>query len=369
MMKMSKEQMYSADKIFTGTAWLYHKVLVVVNNKVVDIVPLANIDNTTALHFPIIAPAFIDIQIYGAYDKLLAVNPEADTLHKLYTYCSKGGASHFQPTVATNSYAVFYKCIDAVSAYWKEGGKGCIGLHLEGPWIHPKKKGAHIESFIHSPTLTQAKQLLEYGKGIISMITLAPEVCSKEVIALIRSYGIIISAGHSNASYEEAIEAFDSGITTATHLYNAMSPLHHRAPGIVGAIFNHHTVMASLVPDGHHVDFSAIQIAKKQLQERLFVITDAVTETNSGGYAHHLVGDKYESNGILSGSALTMEKSLQNLIQKVGIDAAEGLRMVSLYPAQVMQQKNLSGKIEKGGPANLVFLNERFEVLEVCNAD
>jgi N-acetylglucosamine-6-phosphate deacetylase len=101
------------------------------------------------------------------------------------------------------------------------------------------KKGAHLESFIHSPSVEEAKELLEYGKGVITMITLAPEVCSKEVIELIRSYGVIISAGHSNATYEEATNAFDSGIHAATHLYNAMSPLQHRAPGMVGAIFDH----------------------------------------------------------------------------------------------------------------------------------
>jgi N-acetylglucosamine-6-phosphate deacetylase len=157
--------------------------------------------------------------------KLLSVYPETDSLHKLYDYCSKGGASHFQPTVATNSSDVFYKSIDAVKAYWKEGGKGCLGLHIEGPWIHPLKKGAHLETFIHSPSVDEAKELLEYGKGVITMITLAPEVCSKEVVELIRSYGVIISAGHSNATYEEATRAFDSGIHAATHLYNAMSPV------------------------------------------------------------------------------------------------------------------------------------------------
>lgn len=362
-MEMDKHQIYCTDKLFTGTEWLQNRAIVALDNRIIAIVPVETVTTTTAAHYPIIAPAFIDIQIYGAHDKLLAVYPDTDALHKLYAYCSEGGASHFQPTVATNSYEVFYKSIDAVRAYWKGGGKGCIGLHIEGPWIHPQKKGAHIESFIHSPTEAVAKELLEYGKGVITMITLAPEVCSKKVIELVRSYGVIISAGHSNASYEEAMAAFDSGIPAATHLYNAMSPLQHRAPGIVGAVFNHPEVMASIVPDGYHVDFAAIQIAKKIMKERLFVITDAVTETSSGAYAHHLIGDKYESKGILSGSALTMGKSLRNLIFKVGIEPAEALRMVSLYPAQVMNKTGISGKIEKGGAANLVFLNENFDVL------
>ena len=363
----NKPQLYKAEKVFTGSEWLSQHTVVVLQGKIIDVLPSENISDEQGSSHHILAPAFMDIQIYGAYGKLLAVYPEADSLHKLYAYCSEGGASHFQPTVATNSFKVFYKCIDAVRAYWDEGGKGCIGLHVEGPWINPIKKGAHIESFIHSPTLGEVKELLEYGKGVITMNTLAPEVCSEEVMTLIRSYNVIISAGHSNASYEVATAAFDAGINTATHLYNAMSPLQHRAPGMVGAIFNHPTVMASIVPDGFHIDFSAIQIAKKILKERLFVITDAVTETSEGEYPHHLSGDKYESKGILSGSALTMAKSLRNLVNHAGIDLDEALRMVSIYPAQAMQKANTMGRIEKGYDANLVFLDELLEVKGLIN--
>ncbi len=363
------QKIYSANKIFTGTGWLYDHSVITENGKIVDLVPTASLSGTVTERHSIIAPAFMDIQIYGAYGKLLSVYPEAESLDKLYQYCSEGGASHFQPTVATNSYEVFYRAVDAVKAYWKEGGKGCIGLHVEGPWINKIKRGAHLETFIHSPSPEEAKELLEYGKEVITMITLAPEVCSKEVVDLIRSYGVVISAGHSNATYEEATEAFDSGIHAATHLYNAMSPLQHRAPGMVGAIFNHPQVMASIVPDGFHVDFSAIKIAKQQMRERLFVITDAVAETTDGPYPHHLMEDRYESNGILSGSALTMGKCLQNLVHKVGIDTAEALRMVSLYPAQVMGKDETMGKVAKGFDANLVFLNDSLQVEGICVAD
>lgn len=357
-------RIYSANKLFTGSEWLEKHAVVVIDGKIADIVLSNTVSDKITSHHHILAPAFIDIQIYGAHGKLFSVYPEPDSLHKLYDYCSKGGASHFQPTAATNSHEVFYKCIDAIKAYWKEGGKGCLGLHIEGPWINPQKKGAHIESFIHSPSLEEAKELLEYGKGVITMITLAPEVCSKEVIELIRSYGVIISAGHSNATYEEATAAFDAGIHAATHVYNAMSPLQHRVPGMVGAIFDHDTIMSSIVPDGFHVDFSAIRIAKKIMKQRLFAITDAVTETNEGPYQHYLSGDKYDAHGILSGSALTMAKALRNLVNHVGIDLSEALRMVSLYPAQVMKQDNRMGKIEKRYDANLVMLDESLEIKE-----
>lgn len=360
---MNDKKIYFANRLFTGSGWLEHYAVIVERGVITDILPSTAVSpGTAAIQHAIIAPAFADIQIYGAHGRLLAVYPEPDTLERMFDYCSKGGAAYFQPTVATNSYDVFYKCIDAVRGYWKNGGIGCIGLHIEGPWINPVKRGAHIESFIHAPDINQVRALLEYGRDVITMITLAPEVCSNEVIELIRSYNIIISAGHSNATYEEAMHAFDNDIHAATHLFNAMSSLQHRAPGMVGAIFNHSTVMSSIVPDGYHVDFPVLRIAKAVLQERLFVITDAVTATTEGPYPHQLAGDKYESNHILSGSALTMAKCVQNLVHHIDIPLAEALRMASLYPAQVIGKAHRMGKIEKGYDANLVCMNDVLEV-------
>jgi N-acetylglucosamine-6-phosphate deacetylase len=353
---------FLAKQLFTGYSCLIDHAVVIEHGKIVEIIPFNQTISNAGPTYEIIAPAFLDIQIYGAHEKLLAVYPSADSIFRLYDYCSKGGASHFVVTVATNSNAVFYACIDAVREYWQQAGKGCLGLHIEGPWINASKKGAHLEAFIHSPSLNEVKELLAYGKDVIKIITLAPEVCSQEIIQYIQSAGIIVSAGHSNATFDEASVAFDNGIGTATHLFNAMSPLQHRAPGFVGAVFNHSSVMCSIVPDGYHVDFEAIKIAKKQMGDRLFVITDAVAETTVGPYPHHLVGDRYESNGILSGSALTMISSVKNLVDKAGINLEEALRMVSTYPAKAIQINNLLGTIAIGQPANLVCLSETLEI-------
>lgn len=356
-------QIFSADKIFTGHEWLINHNIVVENNRIKEIVP----STSTAQHFSnaFIAPAFIDLQIYGAGEKLFAVYPETDALKRLVDYCRSGGAAYCMPTVATHPYQTFYQCIDAVTDYWNSGGTGVLGLHIEGPWISAAKKGAHIEDCIHSPTTKHVKDILEYGKGVIKIITLAPEVCSQEIIDLILSYNIIISAGHSNATYKEATNAFNKGITTATHLYNAMSPLQHRSPGMVGAVLDHPNVMSSIIPDGHHVDFAAVRIAKQIMKERLFVITDAVTETTKGYYPHHFAGDKYESNGILSGSALTMSKAVKNLVIHCGIELSEALRMCSLYPARVLKMENEMGIIKPGAVASMVVMNEAFDVVEM----
>ncbi|QEC67712.1 N-acetylglucosamine-6-phosphate deacetylase [Panacibacter ginsenosidivorans] len=362
---------YKASLIFTGQEMLQEHAMLVKDGVIETIMPKAEIntqEEIVELGNVILLPAFIDIQLYGAFGRLLSEYPDIETISGIVKYCAEGGAAYCLPTVATNTYDTIFHCIDALKSYWQQGGKSVIGLHVEGPWINPAKRGAHREEWIFSPTIAQAKELLDYGNGIIKIITLAPECVSQEVIDLIRSYNIIISAGHSNATYEQATGAFEKGLNLTTHLFNAMSPLQHRAPGLVGAVFNHPKVLCSIVPDGHHVDFSAIQIAKKIMGNRLFVITDAVTETSQGYYKHQLDGDKYTSNGILSGSALTMYKAFQNLTQHCGIDTEEAIRMCSLYPAMALGMQNKIGVLKQGAKADIIVVDKNFQFLKLINS-
>ncbi len=357
-----------ASRIFTGENWLENYAVITENGVILELLPVADLPADLVVEsYPdaLLVPSFIDLQIYGAYGKLLAVYPETDSLVKLNDYCRSGGASLCMPTVATNTYEVFYASIDAIRAYWKQGGPGILGLHIEGPWINPVKRGAHIAELIHSPSFEQVKELLEYGKGVIRIITLAPEMVSPEMIDLVHSYGIVISAGHSNANYAQAKAGFAAGIRAVTHLYNAMSPLLHRAPGLTGATMDDDQVMASIIPDGHHVDYAAIRIAKAVMKERLFAITDAVTDSDTGYYPHERTGDKYESGGILSGSALTMHTAMKNLVRMVNLEPAEAIRMCSLYPARVVGLEDQYGKIEKGYKASMLLLDESLEIIKL----
>ncbi|MCX6204016.1 MAG: N-acetylglucosamine-6-phosphate deacetylase [Bacteroidetes bacterium] len=355
----------SAQELFTGHHWI-SEVVVSMENGIVQSISKEGYDPKNAM--PLVVPALIDLQIYGAENKLLSVFCDVDTIEKIARYCYAGGAAYFQPTIATDTTEVIYKAIDAVKAYKTNGGKGCIGLHIEGPWINVEKKGAHKAEYIHSPSKQEVQELIAYGKDFISMITVAPEVCDNELIQIIQEAGIIVSAGHSNASYEVATTYLNNGITVATHLYNAMSSLQHRAPGLVGALFNHKTAMCSLVADGYHVDFAAIKIAKKMMGDRLFCITDAVATTTTGNYQHTLVGDKYESHGVLSGSALTQLKSVNNLVEEAGIDVGEAIKMCSLYPAKVMQKHEIKGTIEVGGKADLLCLSADRQLIKILVA-
>jgi len=355
----------SAAKLFTGSHWLSEMLITFENGKIISI---AQEGYAPSNAMPFVVPALIDLQIYGAENKLLSEFPEADTIEKIYHYCVAGGAAYFQPTIASQSREIILKAIDAVKAYKANSGKGCMGLHIEGPWINVSKKGAHQAEIIHAPTYDEVEEIIQYGEGNIGMITIAPEIVDQNIINLIQKNNIVISAGHTDATYTLASSFLDNGIKVATHLYNAMSGLQHRAPGMVGALFNHPSAMCSLVADGYHVDFAAIKIAKKIMGDRLFCITDAVASTNTGLYQHQLVGDKYESKGVLSGSALTQLKSVTNLVNKVGIDLAEAIRMCSLYPAKVMNQKGILGSIEMGGKADLLCLSADLSIIKMILA-
>jgi N-acetylglucosamine-6-phosphate deacetylase len=360
---------YTNGTIYTGNTIEQEKAILVKDDTVLDIVPDADIPENffrKNLRGKNIAPALIDLQIYGGNGKLFSQDTSIEALQATYQYCLSGGAANFMITLATNSIERFLLAIEQVKRYWQEGGKGLLGLHLEGPYINPIKRGAHTAHYIKKPTLEEVKQLLNRGKGVIKMMTLAPEICSNDIIELLSDNGVIISAGHSNASYEQAMQAFDKNIPVATHLFNAMSPLHHREPGMVGAIFDHPGVNCSLVADGIHVNFAAIRVSKKIMGERLFFITDAVTEVVAGEYQHLFRGDHYSlPDGTLSGSALTMMQSVKNGVEKVGIDIAEALRMASLYPARVINKQHELGKIAKGSIASFLIFDDRFAVSEV----
>ncbi len=354
------KQAFLGDEIFTGNEMLTGQVLIVENKKIAGILPSASLPSGISIQtFPgcIITPAFLDLQLYGGNGKLFSHSLDTESLDATYAYCASGGCSHFMITMATNSMENFMKGIDAAGEYIASGKKGLLGLHLEGPWISPAKKGAHIEAFIKKPSLKEAELILDRGKGIVKMITLAPEQCDDRVVQMLMDNGIIVSAGHSNASFSQASHAFKMGVPAATHLFNAMSPLQGREPGMVGAIYDDPNVMSSIICDGVHVDFASVRISKKIMGERLFFITDAVTSITEGYYHHVFQGNRYTlPDGTLSGSCMTMMSTLRNAVQQAGISFEESLKMCSTYPAGLLKDPYL-GKIQMGQTADFNIIN------------
>jgi len=358
---------YTNCNIYTGVELLTGKAILVKDRLIMDII---NVEEVTGpaedLGGMNIAPAFIDLQIYGANGRLFSANPSAEAIADTYDYCMSGGCSQFMITMATNSIEIFLEGMEAVRSYWRQGGKGLLGLHLEGPYMNPAKKGAHIERYIKRPTEAEVSMLLEKGKDVFKMITLAPEMCDDHIIHMLIDNGIIVSAGHSNATYAEAQKGFAAGIPAATHLFNAMSPFQSREPGLVGAVYNNPNVKASVVADGVHVDFVSLKLSKQVMGNRLFFITDAVTDCSEGEYQHIFKGDRYTlPDGTLSGSALTMIQSVKNVVRHASIPVDEALRMASTYAATLLKTPTKYGRIEPGFAAEFVVFDDSLSIKKV----
>lgn len=312
-----------------------------------------------------LAPALIDLQIYGGNGFLFSEHPAIEAIEATKNYCLQGGASKFLLTVSTNSWEAVSRCIATAKQYLTAGGKNLIGLHLEGPWINPEKRGAHQQQYIHPATMDEAKKIIEEAGGVIKMITLAPEMADEAIVDFLQENGIVVSAGHTNATYQQAVKGLEK-IKVVTHLFNAMSQFQSREPGMVGAVYDHPSVCCSLVADGVHVDYAAIRISKKILDDRLFLITDAVAETATGPYRHVFKDDRYVlPSGTLSGSALTMMKAVKNCVQHAGIDLDEALRMASLYPAKVLGIDDRAGLIQRNYEASFVLFDDDLGVIDV----
>lgn len=351
--------------IFTGAETIFNKVLVIAEGRITDLVVEDEIPAEARLldcggNF--IAPGFIDLQVYGGGGWLFSENPCRESLQAMADHLVQNGTTGFLLTLATNPPEVLESAIDVVNHYSHDA---VLGLHFEGPYINPLKKGAHPASYIRKPERREIEQLLNKAGGSLKMMTLAPELFDRETLQLLTDRGVTLSAGHSNASYAEAERAFDSGIRAATHLFNAMPPLHHRELGLAGAVIGSGRVHASIIADGIHVDFGMLSICKKLMQERLFLITDAVEATRQGTYVHVRHKDRFTlPDGTLSGSNLSLFKAVQHCVEQAGIPLDEALRMASTYPAALIAVKD-RGRIAPGYRADLAVFTSDFQLQDV----
>lgn len=351
-------------KLISNGAISHGKAIIISGDSIIDVVGLSAIPQEAArkdLQGAYLAPGLIDLQIYGSGGKLFAGTPEVAALKRMEDDLLNQGTIGFFATIGTNTNEIVEQGIAAAKVYRAEA-RGCFwGLHLEGPYLNPAKKGAHPEKYIKKATLAEVKGWVESAKGTIKMITIAPELQDQEVIDYLHAQGIIISSGHSNATYEQGKAFLNKPIPAVTHLFNAMPQMHHREPGYIPAIFEEKPY-TSIVADGNHVDWPMIRLAKRELGDKLFLITDAVTAATEGAYQHRLEGDKYVMpDGTLSGSSLTMLKAVQNCVEKVGIDLAEAVNMASKYPAELAKMDR-NGQVAPGFFADLIVFSDDFKV-------
>lgn len=349
-------------KIFTGYEVLEQQALLIADGIIQGIVPEGEIPEGYEIREVSgynICPGLVDLQIYGTGTDLFSAELTEDSLLRIESNLLKQGCTSYMLTLATNTLEIFQ---EAIALFRNAKPRVALGLHLEGPFLNAAKRGAHPAELIQPASLPVLQGLMEGNEDVVKMMTIAAELFQQEEIDYLNEKGVLLSLGHSTASFEEASHAFDHGVPTTTHLWNAMSPLQHRAVGIPGAVFNHKNARASIIVDGIHVDYEAVKISKNCMGDRLFLITDAVASCQKGIYQHILHTDHYVlPDGTLSGSALTLLQAVKNCVQQVGISLEESLRMASLYPADLIERKDL-GRLQTGATANILVFDADFQV-------
>jgi N-acetylglucosamine-6-phosphate deacetylase len=313
-----------------------------------------------------IAPGFIDIQINGGESLYFSDIPTIDTLHDICDSSLRYGTTHVLPCLISSPREKILAAIEAVQQFMRRyPGKGVLGMHLEGPFINPGKRGAHSLSAIRKPTTAELEEIIRYGKGVIRVMTIAPEMFTDEQLELLQSNDIVLSAGHSLMGYEQAQYYFGRGIKLVTHLYNAMTQMGHREPGMVGAIFDNDDVYAPIILDGAHCHYAAARIAFKQKKDKLILLSDAaflgrkVQSFQSDLLDAKLDGEFYRNaEGNLAGAAISMQEAVQNATRFVRIPLRDAIRMATIHVARAIGMDLHVGKMEPGYPARFVAFND-----------
>ncbi|HIF9260939.1 TPA: N-acetylglucosamine-6-phosphate deacetylase [Photobacterium damselae] len=358
--------------VFDGVEIHHNQIIIIENDTITKVI---SNDKTMDIQLPdvqidgkgyLATAGFIDLQLNGCGGVLLNTDPSLKTLDIMNKTNLKTGTTQFLPTFITSDQQAMENIVSIVGELDQPETHGVLGLHLEGPFISIEKKGAHRQEFIRELDLPTA-HFFAQNADKIRVLTVAPENTSQEAIDIVRNAGITVSLGHTNATYAQVCEK--NGLEMATHLYNAMTPLGSREPGVVGYIFDKKP-HAGIIVDGIHADYPSVRIAHQLMGEKLFMVTDAVTPAGTDMTEYDMAGVKaYVTNGkchyedgTIAGAAITMIEGVRNLIQHVGLSREEALRMASLYPAKAIKIDDSYGKITEGYKANIVLLNDNNQV-------
>ena len=323
-----------------------------------------------------LAPGFIDIHVHGGGGFSL-VTEDAEEIRSYARWVVSRGVTGFLVTVVGAPLPQMSRWLAAAAAAGEEteGAARCLGVHLEGPFVNPARRGALPAEGLRPPDVAEFLALNEAAQGRLKVITLAPELPgATEVVAAARQRGVVVSMGHTNATYEQALDAIGRGVRQATHCFNGMRPFHHRDPGCLGAILSSPSVSAELIADGVHVHpgAMALLLAAKGSQGTILV-TDGITAAGLGDGVYSLAGEAIEvqdgvaslPDGTLAGSVVTMDRAVRNLVSASGgalTSLSEAVRMASENPAAALGLGDSLGRIAPGFAADLVALDDRLEV-------
>ena len=318
-----------------------------------------------------LVPGFFDTQVNGGGGVLFNDAPTVEGIAAIAAAHRRLGTTALLPTLISDDLGVVATALDAIDAAIAAGVPGVPGIHIEGPFLNPARKGIHDPARLRPIDDTAMALLARRRRGRV-LVTIAPELAPPGAFAALVAAGVVVAAGHSDATWEQARAAFDAGITGATHLFNAMSPLQSRAPGLVGAVLDDDRVTAGIIVDGHHVHPAALRIAlRAKSAERLMLVSDAMPTTGGDAASFTLDGRVIrlrdgrltDDAGTLAGSALSMASAVRNAVDLLGLPLHSAIAMASRVPARFMRLGKRIGTIAVGMQADLVALNDSNEVV------
>ncbi|WP_346898729.1 N-acetylglucosamine-6-phosphate deacetylase [uncultured Roseibium sp.] len=376
---MAAGKAYFSSAIFDGTTLREDVVLLVEGGRVTGVVPAGEVPGNhekVDLGDGTLAPGLVDLQVNGGGGLMLGEIESVDDLARICRAHIGLGTTALLPTLITDTLENTRKVLKIGGEAARQKVPGFAGLHLEGPHLDPARKGAHDARLIRPMEARDLDVYLEAARTLPSlMITAAPESVTPDQIRKLTEAGVTVSLGHSNATYDAVHDCVKAGATCMTHLYNAMSPLAHREPGMVGAGLNIGQLHAGLIADGLHVDPAAVEIAlrAKKGPGAIFLVTDAMavagteqTEFSLGGRRILRADGRLTlEDGTLAGADITLPAAIRFLQQEVGLTLETALRMATSLPAATIGRQDVLGCLVSGGGADFIQLSSDGSVRSV----
>jgi N-acetylglucosamine-6-phosphate deacetylase len=376
---INRMTLFTSKTLYTPLRKIDHAMVSVENGTVVSVASRNDSEGApnkpvTDFSEDIIVPGFFDIHIHGGVN-CDVMRSSSDEMTKFEKFLAKHGVTSYFPTTVTASQdatlSALERLADRIEAVEKNsvGGAKPLGIHLEGPFLSHSKRGVHPPVDLIKPSIAAFEKLWQAARGHVRMLTIAPELNgAEEVIAEAAKRGVCVSIGHSDATLEQARRGVKAGARHATHTFNAMRPLDHRAPGILGEVLTNNQLSADVIADGIHVDPAVIDLLfRAKGIENFVLITDAISATGMpdgryqlGTLEVELKDGRCTRDGNLAGSALTMDRAIRNVMKFAGLDLQKAVRAASMNPAKAVGVKK--GTIESGVDADFVVLTADAEV-------
>ena len=366
----------TAPNVLVGQSFAAETVVVIDEDGLIDeVIPVSDLDDDielTELDTGYLVPGFVDLQVNGGGGVLFNEEPTVEGILKIAAAHRRFGTTSFLPTVITDHPRVMSAAANAVTDARGKGHLNVLGIHIEGPFIDPARKGAHDLRFIRQPTKTDIIWLQNLLCGEV-LVTLAPNCVTPGMIEALTEHGVAVTLGHSDATFEEAQAAIEAGASGFTHLYNAMSQMTGRKPGMVGAALAHPDIVCGIIADGHHVTAAALKIAIAAKEPgKIFFVSDAMPCAAGGPSSFELQGRRVDvvggrlqlADGTLAGANITMLDAVRYGVAELDLSLEDALSMASLYPAQYLGLEWELGDIDAGSRADLVHLSDELDVLE-----